>query len=244
MDRQAIDILILTYQRQEYLDKMIRSIQRSTSYPYRIILVDNGSDRPMVRYLKHLLEQKVIAQLVLNKKNYFMDGWQYGIPYIESDLFAISDPDILVPELTPCWLTQLVDCFELLPDLVRLGTALSMDNIPPCWNRFEARFLALRTGETVCDQPFLKQSTPDTTMQVIRTEAFSRLGGYRAQTIDFEWLKQLRTEGVCAVHQDVIVTHIGWNEYKDYPAYLYQKHKNIREYREVSLINDRINYDE
>jgi|GEM_PF-4015518 len=231
-----VDILILTYNRKFYLENMIDSIVKYTVYPYRLIIADNGSEIETLEYIESLKQKKIITGLALNRTNLFMDGWSSGVSMIKSGLFALSDPDIIVPNMNPCWLTRLVNCFNLYPDIVRLGISLSDKNIPPCWNKFESKFLTLKTGKIFSKQPLLRLSTPDTTMQLIKTSVFAKAGGFETKTIDFEFLKKLGNYGICAVHQEICGYHQGWNEYKDYPEYLRQKDKNIRHYRETKLI--------
>ncbi|MCD6460080.1 glycosyltransferase family 2 protein [bacterium] len=231
-----VDILILSYNRLKYLIKTVDCINRRTEYPYRIIVADNASDNNMPDKLKSMLDEKMINVLVENQSNLFMDGWHYGLKHIKSDLFCITDPDIEVPALKPCWLTQMVNCFNIFPNLVRLGTCLSDDNIAPCWNKFETKFLTFKTGKFFSRNPSLKYSTPDTTLQMIRKDIFEKIDGFKAQTLDFKLLKSLSNHGVCAVHQDIICRHLGWDEYKDYPEYLKYKNKNIKPYRETGLI--------
>jgi hypothetical protein len=237
--QQSVDILILTCNRPEYFEKMLNALRRQTGFPFRLIVVDNASEQDMVMRLRRMHEKGLIDVLICNPVNEFMGGWRHGLKHITSPLFALSDPDIVVPDTTPCWLTQMTGCFERMPDLVRLGVSLSSENIPPCWNKFEARFLCLRAGKRICQNPLLRSATADTTLQLIRTDSFWKIGGFSAETIDFEFLKKLRTQGICAVHQDISAVHLGWNEYKDYPEYLRRKNALIRPYREVSLIEDR-----
>ncbi len=236
MYNSPIDILILTYNRKRYLEKMIRSLQKHTRYPYRIILIDNGSSPSMINYLKKLKEQRIISELVINNKNLFMDGWHEGIHLIKSEIFAISDPDILLPNTNPGWLTSMLYCFDTFPELVRLGIALNDKNIPPCWNKFETRFLCFQTGKIFSKEPSIRLSTPDTTLQLIKTDAFKKAGGFSVRTIDFSFLKTLSNHGICGVHQEIKGYHLGWNEYKDYPEYLLEKNV-FRPCREATLLN-------
>ena len=235
MDNHPIDILILTHNRQRYLEKMIRSLQKYTKYPHRLIIIDNASSTTTIDYLKMLEQQQIIHKLVLNSENLFMDGWHKGVDFIKSDLFAISDPDIVVPNSNPDWLSTMVCAFDLFPNLVRLGVSLDDKNLPPCWNKFEGRFLTFQTGKIFSKKPCIRLSTPDTTLQVIRTDIFKKAGGFSKKTIDFSFLKTLSNYGICGTHQEIKGYHLGWNEYKDYPEYLYKKNL-FRPCREATLL--------
>ncbi|RJP58111.1 MAG: glycosyltransferase family 2 protein [Candidatus Auribacter fodinae] len=233
---KPIDIVILSHNRKGYLQRMVTAITGRTHYPFRLIVADNNSDADTREYLASLKAENSIDILELNETNLFMNGWHAGLRHVISDVFVLSDPDIVVPDLHPCWLSRMYSCFEDIPELVRLGAALSMDNIPPCWNRYEGRFLALKTGKPLPPNKSIRQCVPDTTLQMIRSSAFAHLNGFSAETVDFEFLKQLNAIGWCGVHQDIICTHLGWDEYRDYPDYLRFKNETIREYREVRLI--------
>ena len=238
MPALPIDIVILTYNRRNYFEQMLQSIHERTTYPYRLIVVDNGSSSSMTTYLRKLEQDRKIHTLILNRENLFMHGWHYGLTQVTSPLFAISDPDIVVPDISPCWLTQMIQCFEQFSALVRLGVTLDDTNIPPCWNRFETRFLTFQTGKIFAQHPLLKECPVDTTLQLIRTDIFRERGGFTESCIEFEWLKGLREDGTCAVHNEISVTHLGWNEYRDYPDYLREKHKMLKPYREIELIEN------
>ena len=231
-----VDILILSYNRLDYLVTTIESIRNRTTHPYRLIVTDNASDNETIETLRSMRDANKIDILVENPSNLFMDGWHYGLNHVQSSLFCITDPDIEVPHLEPCWLSQMINCFDMFPELVRLGACLSSDNIPPCWNKFETRFLTLKSGKVFSETPALIKSMPDTTLQMIRKDVFSRAGGFESETVDFELLKSLTGYGVCAVHQNIVCRHLGWDEYKDYPDYLRYKNRNIKPYRETGLI--------
>lgn len=236
MKTTPVTILILTYNRRAYFERMIKSIRNNTDYPYEITVIDNGSEPEMIDLLFDLYQVGLIDTLICNHANMFMSGWKAGLETIGSDVFVMSDPDIVVPKASPCWLTRMVDCFRQIPSLVRLGMALETDNIPPCWNKYEGRFLALQAGDVVHRNPVIRDVLPDTTLQLIHTDAFREIGGFSAEAIDVEFLKKLAGKGMCGVYQDLKALHLGWDEYKDYPSYLMHKNKRIRPYREVSLI--------
>jgi len=249
---QPIDIVILTYNRLSYFKRMLESLISNTDYPYRLIVVDNASDdKNMIEYLKKQLLGGFINKLIINDKNYILKGWHYGLSEISSPFFALSDPDIVLPESRPCWLTQLVDSISRHPEVVRIGLSLDTQDVPDCWTKKQAKRLCFKTGPIYkAALGNLQRSSPDysgstrqfritdidTTMQIIRTDHFRKAGGYEFRELNIEFWKGFRKQGLSLAAQHLTAKHLGWYEYQDEPCYLKKKSAQIRYYPEVELI--------
>lgn len=145
--KEPIDIVILTYNRLAYFKKMLKSLCNNTDYPYRLIVVDNASDdRHMIEYLRLKHYDGFINKLIINDKNYILKGWHYGLSTISSPFFALSDPDIILPESRPCWLTQLVNSISRYSEIVRIGLSLDPQDVPECWTKKQGKRLCFQTG--------------------------------------------------------------------------------------------------
>lgn len=231
-----IDIVLLVYNRLNYLQQTIQALIQYTEYPYRLIVIDNNStDNKVKKYLKKLQKNNIIYKLIFNKANFVLKGWQSGLLEVNSRLFAISDPDITVPKLSPCWLTQLVSLIEKFPRLARIGLSLDPKDVPPCWSKREAKRLAFKKGPYFNKEYGLRIIDIDTTMQIIRTASFKRAGGLKEE-LNISFWKKFHKYGFSVASQNIIAKHLGWNEYKEEPEYLYEKCKRIREYPEKDLI--------
>ena len=232
-----IDIIILTYNRLRYLQQTVQTLIQRTKYPYRLIIVDNAStDFRVKEYLKELYQKNIIHKLIFNSTNFVLKGWGRGLAFVASPFFAITDPDIIIPELQPCWLTQLVRLLEKFPRLTRIGLSLDPENVPPCWTRRQAKKLAFRTGPLFDKEHRLRIIDVDTTMQLIHTEKFRKAGGFDAGELNMSFWRKFHEYGLSVATQYITAQHLGWNEYKEEPEYLIEKTKRIHKYLEKDLI--------
>ena len=239
---RPIDIIILTYNRLNYLKKTLKSINENTKYPYRLIAVDNASTDILIK--RFLEEQYVcgnINKIIVNKTNLLLDGWREGLEEVTSNYFAISDPDIIVPESNPCWLTQLVTFLDEFPRIVRVGLSLDTHNVPPCWSGKQGRKLAFKTGPYFNREHSLRIADVDTTMQLIRTEPFKKEYALKSRRLDRKFWIDFHNSGISVAAQNITGYHLGWNEYKEDPEYLLEKCKKLRYYPEAGLIEKKMN---
>lgn len=109
------DIVLLTCNRIKLLQQIIAGFQERLRTPYHLIVVDNNSKDGTTEYLKELKD----IILVHNK-----DGEEKGIcgaytqafACVESELFITTQDDLLIPDLEPDVLVQLIDLFNRNPE--------------------------------------------------------------------------------------------------------------------------------
>jgi len=111
---EKIDIIIVTFNRRNLLQRTIEGIGERTKTPYRLIVVDNHSTKDdTVEYLKVLKEDGRIDVLVLNDKNEGLaPGYNIGLEYVESELFITTNDDLIPPDLDPDWIQVMISNFE------------------------------------------------------------------------------------------------------------------------------------
>jgi len=108
-----VDIILLTYQRLKFLKETIDEIEKRTQYPYRLIVVDNGSTDGTREWLKELEWDGRIWKYVFMKENCFMaESYARGFEEVESEYFIVTQDDIVPPKVKPCWLTRMVKAIE------------------------------------------------------------------------------------------------------------------------------------
>lgn len=110
----SIDIVMTTWKREQFTLWAIEALKQNTSYPYRLILVDNGSNyKAMEIYIE---QADIYVKLDENK------GLEYakhiGMQFVESSYFISTDNDILVPKpnKSGCWLERLINLIEKNPE--------------------------------------------------------------------------------------------------------------------------------
>lgn len=68
-DGRFVNVVMVTYNRKAFTRQAIGSILRTADRPYRLTVVDNGSDDGTPEYLKELARKGLVHNLVLNPEN-------------------------------------------------------------------------------------------------------------------------------------------------------------------------------
>ncbi|MCK9370341.1 glycosyltransferase [Candidatus Dojkabacteria bacterium] len=101
---KPIDIVMTTWGREKMTSLSLDAFKRNTKYPYRLILIDNGSAYTDAEYFRDSVD--IYVKLDRNR------GLEYakwiGMRFVESELFVSTDNDILPYLYDPDWLSQLV----------------------------------------------------------------------------------------------------------------------------------------
>lgn len=131
--RDPVDVILLSYNRVDYLRQMVDAVEQHTQWPYRLTIVDNASGPQTRQWLRANRDR--FQQIVWNRRNEHLAGHQRGIAATTSELFVLSDADLLPhpPTAEGCWLTRLVRLSERHPDFGLLGTRL--DSVTEARNR-------------------------------------------------------------------------------------------------------------
>ena len=108
-------ILVLTYNCLEYSIICVNSIKKKTSFPHKIIVIDNGSTDGTVKHFR----QDNSVFLIENSSNLgFGRGFNIGLELVDTPYFAICNNDIVV---TPNWLTDMVALLQKDATLAAVG---------------------------------------------------------------------------------------------------------------------------
>lgn len=231
-----MEIVIMTHNRKLYLEKMMNSLVENTEYPYKIIVVDNASNEDTKDYLRYLLRENIVARVFFNKGNIFHYGWQIGIDATKGDMIVLSDPDILVPKVEPCWLTQMVTLMEKYHNIGKLGARLSLSNHPSkAWRKNPSlgpSCMKPLPGPLLSTDGEVYRQYVDTTLHIMRKSVYhegkmqGELGGCNAGLP-----RRYIPETIEAVARDIVVCHLGWNDVNDYPDYFCKKIDNPQVFR-------------
>jgi len=110
------DIVIPVWNHPEYTSDCINSIIKNTRYPFRLILIDNGSDAKTQKYLESLLHRSDLEiKLMRNEKNLgFIKAVNQGLKESSSSYVCVLNNDTLV---TDGWLGEMITVADSNQDI-------------------------------------------------------------------------------------------------------------------------------
>lgn len=147
------DIVIPVWNLMETTKRCVESIIRHTEYPYRLIIIDNGSNEPTKSYLQSLLGDKRISKITVfrNEKNLgAAPAFNQGMKMAKGNYILLLNNDTIV---TSGWLKEMIRAIEsdervgiVNPDSNNLGT-----NVPKgiLMDDFVKKHIHPRKGEYV-----------------------------------------------------------------------------------------------
>ena len=130
--QEPTDIVMLTHNRLDHLDPTVDALEAAPPRPYRLTIVDNASGPEVRNWLEE--NRSRLHQLILLAENLYPGSsgpaLQIGIDATTSDIVVATDPDLVVPDLSPCWLTRCSGILDRHPDFGILGIGLDQSNLP------------------------------------------------------------------------------------------------------------------
>jgi hypothetical protein len=206
---EPVDIILLAYNRLDYLVEMVDALEQRTHWPYRLTVVDNASAPATRQWLRDNVAR--FHQVIWNPRNEHLAGFQRGIDATSSELFVLSDADLVVepPTAAGCWLERLVALAARHPDFGLLGVRL--DSVS------EARNAQLESAPLI-DGEILESST-GVWLNLIRRSAL-RIP-YMSDGITCHALRRAgHRVGIAA---EIRATHLGDRDPQRHPDYLARK---------------------
>lgn len=115
-DDGKTDLVTITYFRRELTEKCLEHLFSRTKSPYRLTVIDNGSNDGTQDLLVSYYFQNKIDNLILLDRNY---GLEYArntaLRHLHSQYCVFFDNDLLVPDLEPDWLNRQIALMEKYP---------------------------------------------------------------------------------------------------------------------------------
>lgn len=110
------DIIIPVWNQPEATKNCIDSIERNTSYPYRLIIIDNASSHVTEKFLDDLKKNRNLSvMLIRNAENEgFIKAVNKGISLSTSEYACMLNNDTVV---TKDWLTEMIDIINKDPQI-------------------------------------------------------------------------------------------------------------------------------
>jgi len=120
---EPIDIIVITFNRIIYIKKFLEMLHLATDYPFRLIVVDNGSTDGTREWLRRMRRAGLVYKNVFNKENKKMAAaFTEGFKHVESEYFITTQDDIIPPYGKKlCWLTCLLYTIRNNPEFASIN---------------------------------------------------------------------------------------------------------------------------
>ncbi len=110
----SCDIIMPVWDQLKLTKRCLESITRHTHYPYRMIIIDNGSDKNVKEYLKDAASQ-TRSLLIRNEENLgFIKAVNQGLKSSSAEYLCIINNDTVV---TDGWLGEMIDIARLKKEI-------------------------------------------------------------------------------------------------------------------------------
>jgi len=136
---KIIDIVVPTFNNENYTVQCFESVRKNTKMPYRIIWVDNGStakSRDIV--LKELQKHKTYLTVWLATNTGFIHATNLGLSYAKSDHIVLLNNDT---EVLPNWMTIMKGIFDNNKDIGVVGPLASACDSWQSWKNVKAKLM-------------------------------------------------------------------------------------------------------
>lgn len=110
------DIVMPVWNELDATRECVNSLTKNTGYPYKLVIVDNGSDRETSGYLTALKSRADInAALIRNNENLgFARAVNQGIAASDAPYICIMNNDVIV---SPGWLEEMMNVMAAHPEI-------------------------------------------------------------------------------------------------------------------------------
>lgn len=171
------NIIIPIYNELEYVRLCLESILEHTTYPYRVYMVDDGSDSYTKGYLRDFAARHEAFHLIENEQNLgFVQSCNRGMAATPSGDILLLNSDVIV---TPDWLRKIVRC-AYSDEEIGIVSPLSTRS-SHLWIKINPGDSIFRTAEKIeelSDANYPDIVTPEGWCFFVRRDCYEHLGGF------------------------------------------------------------------
>ncbi|MDA3896864.1 MAG: glycosyltransferase [Desulfobacteraceae bacterium] len=229
-------VIVPVFNQVSAVRNCLESIENATRYPYRVIVVDDGSDNHTASFLRQFVKERPNYTYVRNKKNLgFVGSVNAGMQATMGEDIVLLNSDTIV---TPGWLTKLVRCAQSDP-LIGIISPLS-NSASRLWikpNPGETIFETAKHIEAITQPRYPDVVTPEGWCFYIRRRVYETLGGFdpvygKGYCEESDFSMRAMANGwrtVCC--EDTFIFHEGRVTFKGQGDTRYQKNRRIFDQR-------------
>ena len=208
------DLIVLVWNELEVTKASFESLIKNTDYPYRLIVIDNGSDLPTQKYLQGVINFFSEYKLIRLERNLgFVKAVNEGLKVVNAEYICLINNDIV---FTRGWLSEMI---HVMSDK-RIGALNPASNN---WGEWPKDSNIEQYGATLSARKGQWQESSYCIgfCMLIRKEIIERIGfldesygmGYFEET---DFCRRLQKLGYfCAIAKGAYVYHIGAQTFKN-----------------------------
>jgi len=144
----SCDLIMAVYNELEITKNCLESLIKNTVFPYRLIIIDNGSEEPTKNYLIEMKNKFSHFTLIRFEKNLgFVKAINTGLKNVDAEFICLVNNDTI---FTKGWLSEMVEIMRENKEIGVLNPASnSWSEWPPKNNSLEeyAEKISLRKGQ-------------------------------------------------------------------------------------------------
>jgi len=93
MPKPIFSIITLSFDSLDFTKKFVNSIKNNTSYSYELIIVDNGSNKTIQKWVKEIADKSIL----FNENQGFAKGFNAGLRLAEGEYIMMANNDTEFP---------------------------------------------------------------------------------------------------------------------------------------------------
>ena len=168
------DIIIPVWNLKDYTKNCVESIIRNTEYPYRLIVIDNGSESKTREYLESLKRDSVLHGYILirNEENLgYTKATNQGLEISDAEYVCLHNNDTIVMK---GWLSEMVRIAESSKDIGIVNpNSNNIGSRKPCWMSLEKYAKALMEKHK---GQYIEMATAIGFSYLIKREVINKIG--------------------------------------------------------------------
>lgn len=238
---ERVSIVMPNWNAQPFLERALSSLVTRTTFPYELIVVDNGSTDGSKAYIRQFLREhpEVDSTFIDNPENlYFSSACNQGFGAASPDAkyLAVFCNDVEVKDER--WLSELVEAIQP-PDVVAAG-AVGLEPVTDRQRGVFSTYDPVYPDASVAQRMRERLATPGATYRHLygycfllkrellqRTGLYLHTGPFRQYHSDWEWYLRFAAMGYGIAHVDIKVHH--WNSISELLAFHPDQYRDLVE---------------